>query len=300
MIKQEKLAANGPKFSKLILGLWRLQDLAVGDIATLINTALEHGITTIDQADIYGNYQSQKYFGKLLQKENSLRDNIQIVSKTGIHLPNSKFTKSGIGYYNTSKNHIINSVNQSLADLNTDYLDLLLIHRPDPLMNPNELDEAFFDLKKTGKVLHFGVSNFTPSQFDMLQLKLETPLVTNQVEYSVLHYKPLFDGTFDNCLKHSVSPMLWSPLAGGSLFTEKNEQIARVTKELDNIRKELGAATIDLIALAWVMQHPSNPFTIIGSQKPERITSATEATKIILSREQWFRILIAAQGHSVP
>lgn len=300
MVLQENISASGPKLSKIILGLWRLKDLPVKDLDILTQTAIEKGITTFDQADIYGNYQSQKYFGKIIKQKASLREKIQLVSKAGIHLPGSVFSQSGIGFYNTTKNHIINSVNNSLTDLNTDYLDVLLIHRPDLLMDPSVLDETFIELKKTGKVLHFGVSNFTNSQMDMLSARLETPLVTNQVEFSVLHYDPLYNGILDNCIKNNYAPMIWSPLAGGRLFNEKSEQVKRVTDTLKQISLEIGASSIDQVALAWIQKHPSNPFTIIGTLKPERIISTSQAQNINLSNEQWYRILIAAQNKPMP
>lgn len=300
MINREKLAKKGPELSKLILGLWRLQDLKSSEIEHIINTSLDLGITTIDQADIYGNYKSQVYFGKLLQEKPSIRQKIQIVSKAGIVLGNSKYSQSGIGFYNTSKKHLIHSVNNTLLDLNTDCIDLLLIHRPDPLMNPEELDETFYELKKTGKVQHFGVSNFTPTQFDMLKKQMETPLVTNQIEFSPLYINPLFDGTFDNCIKNDISPMIWSPMAGGNIFNDNSEKTTKIRTVLHEIAKETNSESIDQVILAWIMMHPSKPFTIIGTLKTERIKSAVKSLSIKLTKEQWFRILIATQGQPVP
>ena len=300
MIEKVELLPNAIKLSKIALGLWRLQDITASKVLSLIHYAIDLGITSIDQADIYGDYDSQQFFGRALKADKSLRQKLQIVSKAGIILPNSTFSKTGIGHYNTSAQHIVKSVDNTLADLGTDYIDLLLIHRPDPLMHPNELDEVFHKLKQQGKVNYFGVSNFTPSQFDMLKSNMDTPLVTNQVEFSVLQTNPLYDGTFDNCIQHNIKPMIWSPLGGGALFDNSNNATDDIRSVLLDVGNELGGKTIDMIALAWIMMHPSNPVTVIGTLKPERIALSAEASLLKLSKEQWFRILIAAQGHSMP
>lgn len=285
------------KLSKLVLGLWRLPDSTDTEVLSIVNSAIELGITSVDQADIYGGYKSQEFFGRALRKDKTLRKKIQLISKAGIILSNSTFTKSGIGFYSTSEKHIIQSVENSLSQMGTDYLDLLLIHRPDVLMQPADLDATMKKLKKQGKVLHFGVSNFSPSQFDMLRKTIETPLITNQVEFSVMHLNPLFDGTFDNCIQHNINPMIWSPLGGGSLFSATDAKTVELRKVLSEIGEELGVASLDQVALVWIMKHPSNPNTVIGTLKPERIKLAAEALNLDLSREQWYRILIAAQGY---
>lgn len=300
MIEKIEMSNNGLKLSKLVLGLWRLQDLPANQILSLIHNAIDLGITSVDEADIYGGYTSQKFFGRALKSDKSLRQKLQIISKAGIIIPDSPLSKIGIGYYNTSKQHIINSVEDTLKDLGTDYIDLLLIHRPDPLMYPNEIDDAFQKLLTQGKVKHFGVSNFTPSQFDMLKERMETSLVTNQVEFSVMKPDSLFDGTFDNCIKNRIKPMIWSPLGGGSLFDKSNADAENIRNVLLEIGSELGGATIDMVALAWIMMHPSEPITVIGTLKPERMKLAAESQLLKLSKEQWFRILIASQGHSMP
>ncbi len=296
-MKTKKSTTENLNLSDLVLGLWRLPDVDENEVLNIVRTALDEGITSIDQADIYGNYQSQLYFGRALKREKSLRKKIQIISKTGIIIPGPDFSKTGIGFYTTSKKHIMASVEKSLEDMGTDYLDVLLIHRPDVLLQPEELEAVFEKLKKQGKVLHFGVSNFIPSQFEMLQKRIDTPLVTNQFEFSLLHLDPLFDGTFDNCIQHGISPMIWSPMAGGNLFTSKANKTNAIRAVLTDIANELGGATIDQVALAWIMKHPSNPKTIIGTLKPGRIKLSAEALKLELSREQWYRILIVAQEH---
>lgn len=285
------------QLSDIVLGLWRLNDISGKETASIINYAIDLGINSVDEADIYGGYKSQAYFGRALREDKLLRDKIQIVSKTGIILPSSEFSKSGIGYYNTTEDYIMLSVEQTLKDLGTDYLDLLLIHRPDFLLHPHLLDATFQKLKKQGKVLHFGVSNFTASQFEMLSLNMEIPLETNQVEFSVLNVNALNNGIFDQCIKNNMSPMIWSPLGGGALFNNQDDKTQALRKVLTEIGEELGGVSIDKVALAWIMKHPSNPSTVVGTLKPERIKIAMEAVSLKLSHEQWYRILIVAQGH---
>lgn len=291
---------NELELSKIVLGLWRLEDLSGDKIASVINYAVDQGIDTIDQADIYGGYKSQEFFGRALKADKSLRQKIKIVTKAGIILPGSKFSKSGIGYYDTSDKHITQSVEQSLIDMGIETIDLLLIHRPDLLADPQGIDETFKKLKKQGKVLHFGVSNYTASQFEMLQAQMETKLVTNQIECSVLNVDALYNGTFDSCIKNQISPMIWSPLGGGALFTDDNERVKKVKNVLSEIGKEQGGVSIDKIALAWILKHSVKPRVVIGTFKQERIKAAVEASKIELSHEQWYRILIEAQGYPMP
>ena len=211
--------------------------------------------------------------------------------------PNSNYS---VNFYDTSHNHIIESVNQSLKDLGTDYLDFLLIHRPDQLMSPYHIDETFLELKNAGKVLNFGVSNFTAPQVDMMRACMETPLAINQIEFSALHTAPLFNGTLDQCIQHQIGPLAWSPLGGGRLFTGTDSQSVRVREELVRIGNDLGGVGIDAIALAWLLKHPSQVCPIIGTLKPERIQSAVKALSIELSNEQWYKILVESQGHPVP
>jgi predicted oxidoreductase len=288
------------ELSELILGFWRLKPLDANEVIQLINHALSLGITSIDEADIYGNYQSQTYLGRALKEQPSLRDKIQIISKAGIVLPGSGFSKSGIGFYDTTEKHLLRSVDQSLNDLHTDYLDLLLIHRPDVLMDPKVIDGAFQKLKQQGKVKHFGVSNFTPSQFELLSSQMETPLVTNQIEWSVLHHEPVYDGSLDSAIINGLRPMIWSPLGGGQLFTGNTLQQTTVRQVMMEIAEELGGISLDQLALAWILKHPAKALPVIGTLKPERISSAAKAFEVKMSNEQWYRILIASQGAPMP
>jgi len=256
-------------------------------------------LAVFDLADIYGNYEAERCFGLALKASPTLRDRLLLITKCGLKLVSDKFPQHRIKYYDTTKQHIIASAEQSLKHLHTDRIDLLLIHRPDPLMDADEVAEAFTQLKQSGKVLNFGVSNFSPAQFDLIGSRLSFPLMTNQVEFSVLHTQPLFDGTLDQCQTLNISPMAWSPLAGGRLFKSHEEQPSRVRSMLQTIGAELGL-TIDQVAMAWIAMHPARVVPITGSGKIENIRLAMEASKVKLSRQQWFAILAASQGHEVP
>ncbi|MBL7201708.1 MAG: aldo/keto reductase, partial [Anaerolineae bacterium] len=192
------------------------------------------------------------------------------------------------------------SVEGSLSKLKTDRIDILLIHRPDPLMDADEVAEAFTELRQSGKVLHFGVSNFTPSQFKLLASRLSFPLVTNEVQFSVMHLDAWADGTLDLCQRLRISPMAWSPLGGGRLFREDTEQTQRLRKEMKEIGEELGDASIDQVALAWILRHPSKVIPILGTGAIERVRSAVKAEQLELSREQYFRIWTASTGAGLP
>lgn len=303
-VSRIRFSEDGPEFSRLILGMWRLVDppaLNPQQTLTLINTSLEEGITTFDEADIYGNYSSEEMFGKALALQPSLREKIEVVTKCGIKLISEKRAHHQFKHYDTSHDHIIWSAENSLKVMQTDRIDLLLIHRPDPLMNPDEIAEAFTSLKEQGKVLYFGVSNFTVRQFELIQSRLSFPLVSNQIEISLLHQEPFLDGSIDYCLQHKLAPMAWSPFAGGRLFENKNtEQHVRLNNALHKVSKRHEYASIDQIALAWLYKHPAQIVPIIGTCQPERVKSAAQAEKIQLSREDWFELWTAARGEEVP
>jgi len=284
--------------SRLSLGVWRMNqwNLNDGDLLTLFETAVELGITTIDHADIYGGYTCEARFGALVPA--SLRQKMQLVTKCGIKLVSPNRPEHRLKTYDTSRAHIVASVEMSLKNLKTDYLDALLLHRPNPLMNADEIAEAFTLLRTAGKVLEFGVSNFTPSQVSLLQSRLPFKLITNQIEFSVLHLAPMVDGTLDQAQERSMPPMAWSPLAGGRLFGE-GEQAWRIRSELSIIANELGASP-EQVAIAWIIKHPSKPMPILGSGKLDRLKDLANADSLILSDEHWFRILRASTGADVP
>jgi predicted oxidoreductase len=296
------MAHDGPQVSRIALGLWRLADWEMSDRELLdwIHANLDLGLTTFDHADIYGQGACQPLFGRALALEPGLRQRMQLVTKCGIMLPGATCPEQAVKHYDTSRAHIVASTEESLRLLGTDHVDLLLIHRPDPLMDPDEVAEAFTALHQSGKVLHFGVSNFTPSQFNLLASRLSMPLVTNQIEVSVLHLDLLHDGTVDQCLERGIAPMAWSPYAQGRVFTGDGERVVRVRRALEAVGRDLGGAAIDQVALAWILAHPARFVPILGSGKLERIRSAVGALGIQLEREQWFAIWSASTGMPVP
>ncbi|MDR9764535.1 aldo/keto reductase [Shewanella baltica] len=289
-------------FSEFVAGFWRMEswDMTPIQRLSLIEQYLELGVTTMDHADIYGQYQCETLFGEALALKPALRQQMQIVSKCGIKPAFACRPERYVNHYDTSYEHIIASVEHSLKQLNTDYLDLLLIHRPDPLMDADAVAEAFKILKQAGKVQHFGVSNFTNAQFFLLQSRLDAPLVTNQVELSPLAMSTLHDGTLDLCQQRRIRPMAWSCLAGGKIFETTNPQAVRLHQTLKLIAEQVGAQDISQVIYAWVRMLPSRPVPLIGSGNIERIKSAVASNEIQLDRQQWFSIWQASMGHSVP
>jgi len=288
----ERLAIHpqGPIFSRIISGAWRWHTVSQDTVAKLIQTSLDEGITTFDHADIYGDHGNEEIFGNVLKKNPSLRSQMELVTKCGIKFSSAKRPKTWVKHYDTSKEHIVWSVENSLKMLGTDRIEALLIHRPDPLLDPTEVAEAFTQLKQEGKVLHFGVSNFTPSQFTMLQSFLSFPLITNQIEISLSRVDSLFNGDLDLLMQHKTSAMAWSPLGGGKLMANEREMFSKASKY---------NASYSQLSLAWLLRHPSTIFPVIGTTKPERITEAAKSMEIKLDRQDWFEMLQWATGSEV-
>ena len=300
-MKKIKLADN-LEFSRLVHGLWRLPEWKMSDqeLLELTQQAIELGITTFDHADIYGNYSCEKKFGDALALKKELRKDIRIVTKCGIKLISDKFPERKIQHYDYSAAHIVSSVENSLANFRTGYIDLLLLHRPSPFFNPEEVAEAFRILKQSGKVLHFGVSNFNPQQYEMLNSYLDAKLVTNQVEISPFCLEHFDNGNIDYFLEQRIKPMAWSPLAGGEILMPKGEKGTRIFKSLTKVADELSVDSIDKIIYCWLLKHPASIIPIVGTGKIERIKNAVEALNIDMSLEQWFKIYIASTGKEMP
>jgi predicted oxidoreductase len=264
----------------------------------LIEDCIAGNITSFDHADIYGDYTVEEEFGEALKRKPSLRSQIQLISKCGIRRFTPNRPAHRIHSYDTSQEHIIASAERSLKNLHTDYLDLLLIHRPDPLMHPLEIVEAFSKLKQQGKALHFGVSNFTPSQMDMMMTGFAVEF--NQLEVSVVHLDPFHDGSLDKCIQHNIRPMAWGPLGSGRLHADDGDERSKRILAVAHILAEKYNATIDQILIAFILKHPSRIIPVIGSTKIDRIKSAYQATVINLEREEWFMLWRASKGHEVP
>ena len=262
-----------------------------------IEECLSLGITTFDHADIYGDYTVEGLFGDAVAAAPGLRARMQLVTKCGIKLVSAKRPGHAIKSYDTSPRHVIASVERSLRALRTDHVELLLIHRPDALMDPDALAGTFAALRDAGKVLHAGVSNHAPSQLAMLHRRF--PLATNQIEFSPLHLAPLADGTLDQCVDLGLRPMLWSPLAGGRLFTAADEPARRVRAVLELLGAEHGVSA-STIAFAWLLRHPSRPVPITGSHRVDALREAVAALDVSLSAESWYRVWEASAGREVP
>lgn len=301
MQASRKQLAEDLSFSTFVHGYWRLTDwnLSTQQIDTLINQGLDLGITTIDHADIYGDYECEAIFGKALAANPALRHKIELVSKCGIMLLSDKFPDRKIKYYDYSYEHIVKSAENSLSNLSTDYLDVLLLHRPSPLFDPAEVSRAFEDLQASGKVRYFGVSNFTPQQTSTLQMYCSAPLVTNQVEISVNCLEHFENENIDYMLQHKIKPMAWSPLAGGKLFSTANKDRIPVLEVVHDIAQQLNT-DIATVMYAWLLKHPADIMPIIGSGKIERIKEAVAAETVELSDQDWFAIYTATLGNEVP
>lgn len=290
-------------FSPLIWGVMKWGEwgyrLDTQSILHLIEAGVELGVSTFDHADIYGDYSTEAEFGTALKLQPALRQKIQLISKCGICMRSPRRPAHWVKSYNTSKAHIVQSAERSLQNLHTDYLDLLLIHRPSPLLDPAEVAEAFQHLQQSGKVRHFGVSNFTPSQFSMLNAYF--PLLTNQVEASLVHLNPFVDGTFDQAQQLRLRPMAWGPLGSGKLFgSELDAQALRIQKTAQVIlEKQTQSFGLDQLLLAWLLKHPTGILPVLGTAKVERVKAALEAQSIALDEQDWFALWEAASGEEV-
>lgn len=299
MIEKVELVPNGIKVSEMVQGYYRMTDWGVDtqSLLSFIKRHMELGITTVDHAHIYGNPACESVFGEAVKAQPSILNEMEIVTKFGI--VSAKESSTGTAHYNSSKTAMIDSVELSLKRLNAEKIDVLLIHRPDLLLNADELAETYLTLKAQGKVLNLGVSNFTVSQFNTLQSRLDEPLVTNQIEINPVNLWSLEDGTLDAAQEKRMRPMAWSIMAGGRLFNENDEKNQRLRAVLNDIKSEISANSIDQVVYAWVKKLPSKPVFVLGSGKVARLETAVSAMQYDLSHEQWYRIWTASKGHGV-
>ena len=294
--------ANGFGLSRIVHGQMRMGawNMSTSELLKLMEGLTDMGITSFDHADIYGNYSCEAILGEVLKLKKSLRDEIEIVTKCGIKLVSEKFQGRKFKIYDYTADYIVWSVNNSLSNFGTDHIDLLLLHRPAPFFDPEEAAKAFSILKRDGKVLHFGVSNFTPAQFDTLNSYTEDKLVTNQVEVSPYCLEHFENGNMDFFMKEKIRPMAWSPMAGGKLMNPQDEKGKRVLKALLEVGEEMNLMNIDTVVYAWLIKHPSTIMPVVGSGKLERINYAVEALNVEMSLEQWYKIYIASVGNDLP
>lgn len=285
--------------SPLVAGVWRMGEWGQ-DVQTRlrwIEQCLDLGITSFDHADIYGDHTVEDLFGQALALAPGLRQRMQIVTKCGIRLASAHRPNNRVKHYDTSAAHVQRSVENSLRALRTEQIDLLLIHRPDALMDPDELAATFERLRASGKVRAFGASNHSSSQFALLHGRHR--LVAHQIELSVLQMKALADGTLDQCLDLGVRPMVWSPLAGGRLFTDAGPQAQRLRAEMEAMASRL-EVSLTTLAYAWIMRHPSKPHPITGTRRVEGLREACAALNLRLDAQDWYALWQASMGQPVP
>jgi len=306
MITRHKIAPNGPEFSRLAYGTWRILDeenkanCTPQALLSRFKACADMGITTLDTAEIYGVYRVEEAIGGALKLDPAFRSKIEIVTKCGIYIPCEYHPDRKVAHYNVTAARIIKSAEKSLRFMGIDEIDLMLVHRPDWLTSADETAEGLNKLLKDGKIRSAGVSNYNVHQFELLNSRMDQPLVTNQVEFSLLHMDPIYDGTADQCQRHRILPMAWSPLAKGALMDTQDPAAVRLHAKAAELSAKYDGATLDQLAYAWIMAHPSCPLPIIGTNKLERIQAVVKAADIKLAREDWYGLWEAAKGHGVP
>lgn len=285
--------------SRIVYGMWRLgddKDTSPAHVQAKIEACLAQGITSLDQADIYGGYQAEAILGRCLKAAPHLRGQVEIVTKCDIVAPVGRYAKARVKYYDTSAEHIARSVDFSLSEMGTDHIDLLLIHRPDPLMDPVETGAALDRAVASGKVRAVGVSNFRPHDWTLLQSSMETRLVTNQIELSLLAHTAFTDGDLAFLQERGIAPMAWSPLGGGRLFSERHPALMARLEEIG------GAAGADAsaAAVAWLLRHPARILPVLGTNALPRIAALAKAFDVTMDRQTWFELYTLALGQEVP
>lgn len=297
--------SNGNSLSQMAYGVWRLseaEDTSVKANLARIDACLEQGITTFDHADIYGDYRCEALFGEAIKARPSLRDQIEIVTKTDIMLLSGQWPNTRVKHYDTSPAHVTASVERSLQRIGVDVIDLLLIHRPDPLCDATALGRCLDQLIDSGKVRGVGVSNYMPWDVDLLQSRMTHRLQTNQIELSLLHTAPLINGQLAHAQQHQLPIMAWSPLGGGRLFNQAGTAgtaAARLAPRLQALAEASGTDAT-AVAIAWLMHHPVQVLPVMGSNQLTRITEFSKALQVPMDRQTWFELYELALGHEVP
>jgi predicted oxidoreductase len=296
---------NGQTFSRMVYGVWRLseaQDTSVNANLARIDSCLAQGITTFDHADIYGDYRCEALFGEAVKARPILRDQIEIVTKTDIMLMSKSWPNTRVKHYDTTPAHVNASVDRSLQRIGVDVIDLLLVHRPDPLMDPDATGACLDALVDSGKVRGVGVSNFMPRDVDLLQSRMKHRLQTNQIELGLLNTVPFVDGQLAYAQTQRMPLMAWSPLGGGRLHTEATKQgtsAARLASRLAQLAQAHGVDE-SAVAIAWLLHHPIGVMPVMGSNRLDRIAQFSDATKVPMDRQTWFELYELANGHEVP
>lgn len=285
--------------SRIVYGMWRLgddADTSPAHVQAKIEACLAQGITSFDQADIYGSYGAEALLGACLAAAPGLRDQMQIVTKCGIVAPVGRYADARVKYYDTSRAHILASVDTSLKNMAIEQIDLLLIHRSDPLMDHHETGAVLDEVVASGKVRAVGVSNFKPHDWSLLQSAMTSNLVTNQIEISLICHQPFTNGDIAFHQQAATPPMAWSPLAGGDIFTSGNTAL---TAELEAVANANGTDTT-AVAVAWLLAHPARIIPVMGTNTLARIAALSDAFKVEMDRQTWYALYTAALGHEVP
>lgn len=289
---------QGLELSRIVYGMWRLgddADTSPARVRAKLEACLEHGITTVDQADIYGGYRAEALLGGCLKATPGLRDRLEIVTKCGIVAPAGRHAGRRVKHYDTSAAHIRASIDHSLRDMGLERIDLLLVHRPDPFMDHHETGAALDEAVRSGKVRAVGVSNFRPHDWTLLQSAMKTPLVTNQIELSLAAHDGFVNGDIAFLQERGIAPMAWSPLGGGALVRETTGPLAG---KLAAVAKENGVDA-GAVAVAWLLAHPARILPVMGTNDPARITRLSDALAVAIDRETWFELYSAALGRDV-
>ncbi len=290
---------GGVNLSRIVYGMWRVgddADTSPAHVRAKIDACLAQGITTIDQADIYGGYTAEAILGDCLKQSPDLRDQIEIVTKCDIVAPVGRYADARVKHYDTSPEHIAASVDHSLREMGIDHIDLLLIHRPDPFMDHHATGAALDAAVASGKVRAVGVSNFRPWDWELLQSAMKTPLATNQIELSLAAHEPLTNGDIAFLQKEGIAPMAWSPLGGGALMGADAPEPVRA--ELARIAK-LNGVDASAVAVAWLLAHPCGVMPVMGTNNITRIEAISDALKVDMDRQTWFELYTAALGREV-
>lgn len=279
--------------SAVVQGFWRLEDwkFCTEELVTFMNACIERGVTTFDTAEIYSSTLCEKLMGDAFAQDKTIRERIQLVSKTGIF--KEVINGEEFGYYNTTYDRILQSCKESLNRLQTDYLDLYLIHREDPCFDPWETARALKDLKKEGLVREVGVSNFDPFKFDALNKAMDGELVTNQIEWNPVCFEHFNSGMMDYLTANRIHPMIWSPLAGGRLFHKDDKMCQKAMEKIGEIAARHGEEP-ETIIYAWLMYHPAGALPLSGSNKLARLDLAIRALDVRLAHHEWYEIYVAS------
>ncbi|MDL2143929.1 MULTISPECIES: aldo/keto reductase family oxidoreductase [Flavobacterium] len=273
-------------------GVWD-KNLTLKEMENMIQICIENKITTFDHADIYGAYTTEADFGKAFQASKISREKLQLITKCGIQMI-AESRKNTIKHYDYSKEYIVWSVEESLKKLKTDYVDVFLLHRPSPLMQADEIAEAVEKLKSEGKIIDFGLSNFTSSQTELIRQKTEVSY--NQVQFSATNFEPMVDGSFDYMQTHGIRPLSWNPL--GTVFREDTKKTRRLKKLFSDLVKKYGFGS-DTLLLAWILKHPAKVIPIAGTVNIARIQSLMKAVELEMDKEDWFAIWTESMGDDV-